>query len=119
LLEKSFDEVVNDNTKDVLVEFYAPWCGHCKNLAPKYEELAKDFKSHPSVVIAKIDSTENDTPTEIKGFPTLIFYPSNAKSAPLTYKGERSKQAMSDWIWENAPTLKSADKNAHATHEDL
>jgi len=119
LVGKTFDEIVNDNTKDVLVEFYAPWCGHCKNLAPKYEELAKSFKSHPSVVIAKIDSTENDTPAEIKGFPTLLFYPSNAKSTPLTFKGERSKQAMSDWIWENAPTLQSADKNAHSAHEDL
>jgi len=119
LVGKTFAEIVNDATKDVLVEFYAPWCGHCKNLAPKYEELAKEFKSQPSVLIAKIDATENDTPTEIKGFPTLLFYPSNAKSKPLTYKGERSKQAMSDWIWENAPTLKSSQKNVRPVHEDL
>ena len=36
---KNFDEIVNDNTKDVLIEFYAPWCGHCKQLEPKYNEL--------------------------------------------------------------------------------
>jgi len=40
LVGKSFPSVVYDETKDVLVEFYAPWCGHCKSLAPKYEELA-------------------------------------------------------------------------------
>lgn len=40
---KNFDSIVMDETKDVLVEFYAPWCGHCKSLEPKYEELAKQL----------------------------------------------------------------------------
>lgn len=38
---KNFDEIVNNKDKDVLIEFYAPWCGHCKSLAPKYDELAE------------------------------------------------------------------------------
>ena len=38
---KTFDEIVMDETKDVLIEFYAPWCGHCKSLAPKWTELAE------------------------------------------------------------------------------
>lgn len=38
---KTFDEIVNDETKDVLIEFYAPWCGHCKTLEPKYNELGE------------------------------------------------------------------------------
>ena len=56
---KNFDEIVNDNTKDVLIEFYAPWCGHCKALAPKYEELGekvgeqcfKSITNHKSLFI--------------------------------------------------------------------
>ena len=41
VVAKNFNEIVNDDSKDVLIEFYAPWCGHCKSLAPKYDELAK------------------------------------------------------------------------------
>ena len=51
---KNFDEIVNDNTKDVLIEFYAPWCGHCKQLEPKYTELGgkvgKSLRKHSHVI---------------------------------------------------------------------
>ena len=44
VVAENFDEIVNDKTKDVLIEFYAPWCGHCKSLAPKYDELAEKVR---------------------------------------------------------------------------
>lgn len=41
VVAENFDEIVNAEDKDVLIEFYAPWCGHCKNLEPKYKELGE------------------------------------------------------------------------------
>jgi len=87
----NFDELVNDNTKDVLIEFYAPWCGHCKNLAPKYEELATKLADEDEIVIAKMDATANDVPStyEVRGFPTIYFAPAGSKSSPKRYEGGR------------------------------
>jgi protein disulfide-isomerase A1 len=106
LVGKNFEQVVMDTNKDVMVEFYAPWCGHCKTLAPKYDKLGASFKSSPSIVIAKIDATENDTPVDIRGFPTIMFWPANDKANPVTYEGERTEGAMAKWIKANAHTLK-------------
>ncbi|GAU11439.1 hypothetical protein TSUD_344300, partial [Trifolium subterraneum] len=54
----NFDKIVLDETKDVLVEFYAPWCGHCKALAYTYEKVAAAFRQEEEVVIANFDADE-------------------------------------------------------------
>lgn len=91
VVAKNFDEIVNDEDKDVLIEFYAPWCGHCKSLAPKYDELALKLKDEENIVIAKMDATANDVPAtyDVKGFPTLYFAPKGSKSSPKSYDGGR------------------------------
>jgi protein disulfide-isomerase-like protein len=60
LTSSNFDKVVLDSSKNVLVEFYAPWCGHCKQLTPKYNELAKIFAGEKDVIVAKIDAAEEE-----------------------------------------------------------
>jgi len=54
--------LVTNSTKDVLVEFYAPWCGHCKKLMPVWEETAEKLVGNPNIVLAKCDSTANEIP---------------------------------------------------------
>jgi protein disulfide-isomerase A4 len=82
---KNFDKIVNDPANDVLLEFYAPWCGHCKSLAPKYKKLAKKLKSVTGITIAKIDATANDYPSHfsVEGFPTTYFVTKDNKSEPI------------------------------------
>jgi protein disulfide-isomerase A6 len=58
LTDSNFEAVALSPSKAVMVEFYAPWCGHCKSLAPKYEKLANIFDGERDVVVAKLDATE-------------------------------------------------------------
>lgn len=100
----TFKQVVNDPTKDVFVKFYAPWCGHCKHMKPDYEALAHYFAPlKDKILIAEIDATENDAPGfQIKGFPTLIFFPANHKDEPITYSSARTVDSMREFIFDNA-----------------
>ncbi|KAI2652675.1 Protein disulfide-isomerase A3 [Labeo rohita] len=84
----TFEEIVNDPEKDVLIEFYAPWCGHCKKLEPKYTELGERLYSDPNIVIAKMDATANDIPQgyDVQGFPTIYFAAAGRKDEPKRYE---------------------------------
>merc|ERR1712176_558306 len=79
---ENFEEIVKDTNKDVLVKYYAPWCGHCKKLAPVWDELGDAYADNANVVIAKMDGTENEIDgLSWRGFPTLKFYPAGKKTA--------------------------------------
>lgn len=100
----TFDSIVQDPKKDVLLEVYAPWCGHCKSLAPIYSKLAKRFKDVDSVVIAKMDGTENEVPDlEVQGYPTLLFFPAEKNAEAIAYdEGGRELKDLTKFIKKHA-----------------
>jgi len=106
VVAKNFDEIVLDATKDVMIEFYAPWCGHCKSLAPIYAELAKSVAKSKNLRIAKMDASNNDVVApgyDVSGFPTLYFKAAGA-AKPTLYQGERTKEAILKFIKSKAKT---------------
>jgi len=98
LVSTNFDEVAFDKSKDVLVEFYAPWCGHCKQLVPIYEQLGDKFKDSATVVIAKIDSTANELEhTKINSFPTIKLFKKDTNEV-VDYNGERNLEGLTKFV---------------------
>lgn len=88
MVGKTFEELVLNTDKEVLVKFYAPWCGHCKTLAPHYDEAAERLSNNPNILIANFDSTVNEVAgVDITGFPTLKFWGKDKSQPPIDYNG--------------------------------
>lgn len=118
---KNFDEVVTNNGKDTLIEFYAPWCGHCKKLAPVYDELGEKMKNE-DVAIVKMDATNNDvTGTfDVRGFPTIYWAPKDSKDSPVRYEGGRELDDFIKYIAKHATNeLEGWDRKGKVKKEEL
>ncbi|RLN98790.1 hypothetical protein BBJ28_00023433, partial [Nothophytophthora sp. Chile5] len=117
LTPDNFDDVV-DGSKNVLIKFYAPWCGHCKSLAPTYEAVATSFKKASNVVVAEVDADNyKDLGSKfgVTGFPTLKFFPEGS-TEPEDYKGGRSEDDFVAFLNEKAGThVRIAKAPSHVT----
>lgn len=108
LTDMNFQKALDENTL-LLVDFYAPWCGHCKELAPKFAEAASILKAKNSPIkLAKIDSTSHAQVARRYGIadkvhPILKFFRSQHA---IDYKGETTSEAIVNWVErKSAPAL--------------
>ena len=103
LTSDNFDELVFGGGAGApnawMIELYAPWCGHCKNLAPEWASAASKLKDDEGVKLGAVDATvHSDLATKfgVKGYPTIKIIPAGAKSADEAkdYNGERKSDAI-------------------------
>lgn len=113
LTDDNFDKMVMNSEDMWLVEFYAPWCGHCKNLAPIWASAATELKN--KVKLGAIDATVNRVKAsqyDIKGYPTIKYFAPGKKSFDSVeqYEGGRTSSEIVNWalekLAENIPAPK-------------
>ncbi len=95
--DASFEKDVINSDKPVLVDFWAPWCGPCKQIGPSLIEISEEMSD--KITVAKINIDENpNTPTlhSIRGIPTMLMFKNGETIA--TKVGAVSKNAIVEWI---------------------
>jgi len=108
LVGKNFEQITQDDTKTVFVMFFAPWCGHCKSVLPKWGELADMVADNPDIVIAKLDVTANEVRIPLQGVPTFMLFP--AGGAASVYDGDRETSVMHKFLIEHLPPTPSTPR---------
>ncbi|KAG3259316.1 protein disulfide-isomerase A2 isoform X4 [Ictidomys tridecemlineatus] len=99
LVGKNFEQVAFDETKNVFVKFYAPWCSHCKEMAPAWEALAEKYRDHEDIIIAELDATANELEAfTVSGFPRLLYFPAGRDRKMMEYKGNRDLESFSKFL---------------------
>ncbi|XP_022092601.1 thioredoxin domain-containing protein 11-like [Acanthaster planci] len=87
VVSSTFEELVLDSTKDVLLLYYAPWCGFCSRTHHLYLMLAKVFQHSTNLLISRIDGDANDLPWQFtpSSYPTLLLFPAGQKDQSLQF----------------------------------
>lgn len=123
---KNFKEEILDNDNDILMKFYAPWCGHCKKLEPIYKSIAELLKANSKLKFYDIDATKNDVEGHpVTGFPVIKLFPGKNKSNAITFEGERNEADIIKFLKEKCsnpivvPTQKPVEETKSKDKPDL
>ncbi|WWD17618.1 protein disulfide-isomerase domain [Kwoniella shandongensis] len=121
LVADDWENLFNDESKDVFAEFFAPWCGHCQRLAPIWDVLGEKYGKNSNVIIAQMDATENDIPPaapfRVQGFPTLKFRPAGS-SEFIDYTGDRSLESLIEFVETNKKSESGASASGEVEDEE-
>jgi len=103
LTDSNFDKLVLDSEDVWLVEFFAPWCGHCKNLAPEWQKAATELKG--KVKLGALDATVHQAKAQeygIQGYPSIKFFHGGRKDRgdATDYTGGRTAEEIVAWASE-------------------
>lgn len=99
LTDANFNALVMESNEPWIVEFFAPWCGHCKALAPEYEKAAAELKAD-GIKLGAVDATVHAELAQkygVKGYPTLKVFPAGPKGKAQNYNGPREKDGIVEY----------------------
>ncbi|GAA5861507.1 hypothetical protein JCM8547_008055 [Rhodosporidiobolus lusitaniae] len=118
LTREGLEALKSDDEEPAFVKYYAPWCGHCKKLAPKWKDLAGELSTSVHVFEVDCDASENKQmcrTEKVQAYPTLIFY---NKGAQVEYMGKRDVESMKQFALKtmSASTVKFLTSPSNLRH---
>lgn len=121
VVNSNFKQIVEESGKHVFLKVYAPWCGHCKNMAPDWEKFAEEMEGRfDEVIVAEIDATANTLPDgyAIKGYPTVFWCDKNSVGKPEKYQGSRTIGAWAKFVDEKVMPEEAKAARSEAAGKD-
>ncbi|PNX92037.1 protein disulfide isomerase-like 2-3-like [Trifolium pratense] len=104
LNSSNFDELVIKSKELWIVEFFAPWCGHCKNLAPEWKKASNNLKGKVKLGHVDCDADKSlMSRFNVQGFPTILVFGAD-KDTPIPYEGARTASAIESFALEQLET---------------
>ncbi|KAK3404419.1 hypothetical protein EUGRSUZ_K00732 [Eucalyptus grandis] len=119
LTSSNFDELVLKSKELWVVEFFAPWCGHCKKLAPEWKKAAKNLKGKVKLGHVDCDAEKSlMSRYNVQGFPTILVFGAD-KDSPIPFEGARTASAIESFALEQLETNVAPPEVTELTSQDV